>query len=160
MAKEKTVNDLIRQVEKDPELKRQLQEDPVKVLREFDFSGPIYTRDKLIYRLVVGGFVGVLVVGIVYFIYQYQNSLDVRREYSEFLVTNLATLTQKQPSMDSLSYNAFIKKLNIPVISAQNLGATTPDGVIAVFTAIIGALAGLLAPSPLSRSNNNGSGES
>ena len=142
MRKVKSFQEFIDQVQRDPQLQQELKEDPVKALSELTFSDPAYMRDKLVYRMVIAGFVGVLVLGVVYFIYQYQHSLDLRVRYSEQVLRTLGAATDPTA----------VQKLKDAIAAPTGLNGTTPDGIIAVFTAIIGALAGLFAPSPLSRS--------
>ncbi len=141
-------NQLKERVATDEAFKKRLKDDPEKALDEINLSGPIYTSDKLVYRIVIFGFAGTLLFGMMYCIYQYQQSLDVRATYAKSVIESIKGIS----SSDSLSFQK-LTMLKDAVSNASGLNATIPDGIIAVFTGIIGALAGLFAPSPL-RSND------
>lgn len=154
MKKIKNFQEFIETVNSSPELQEKLKANPVDFLKEYSISPPAYTNDKLVYRIVVFGFVGSLFLGLLYFIFQYQNSLEVRTQYSKDILSMINAI----PNSDSLDVNSIAaKKLdNLKTImsTSGNLAATTPDGIIPVFTAIIGVLAGLFAPSPFSNRTN------
>lgn len=154
----KGFEDFKSKVESDQDLRNQLQTDPLKVLKEFSVSGPVYTNDKAIYRMVIFGFAGTLLIGVLIFLYQYQRSLDVRTNYAHEILEaiNKMTVVDNKDSISSVRLVELNKQkadLLGKVTNPNTLSATTPEGIIPVFTAIIGALAGLFAPSPLSRSN-------
>lgn len=142
----RSLEEFIKEVKNNPELQNKLKEDPVGTLQELPRSEPVFTSDKLIYRIVVGGFVAVLLFGVIYFMYQYQRSIQVRTEYSQELLKVFKTISSK-----SLNYSDLAKTIKGP----DGINGTAPDGIIAVFTAIIGALAGLFAPSPVSRNRDS-----
>jgi hypothetical protein len=144
----KSFKEFIQEVENDPNLLEQLKTNPIKTLKEISDSSPAYYADKMVYRVVVFGFSGVLLLGVIYFLYQYQHSINMRKEYSIQILNTIKGISQSD-TLSELKLNSLKNSL----VSAAGLNGTTPDGVIAVFTAIVGALAGLFAPSPLSKNS-------
>lgn len=149
MKKIKNFEEFIQMVNTDSDLQNKLKANPVEALKEISFSAPVYTSDKLVYRIVVSGLIGVLFLGVIYFIYQYQVSLTIRREYAD----KVLLVFDKMTVNDSLT-NSKLLNIKDAISSTTNINGTTPDGIIAVFTAIIGVLAGLFAPSPFSNKSN------
>ncbi|MDP2386167.1 MAG: Nif11-like leader peptide family natural product precursor [Bacteroidota bacterium] len=149
MKKIKSFEEFKDKVTTDPELQEKLKKDPVGTMQEFSVSAPVYTSDRFVYRVVVSGLIGVLFLGVIYFIYQYQVSLNLRRDYADHVLDVISKLNGN----DMLADDKLVS-LKDAVGQTTALNGTTPDGIIAVFTAIIGVLAGLFAPSPFSNKGN------
>jgi chorismate-pyruvate lyase len=91
---------LADEVDRDPELAKSFKEDPQKALKDAARRGPIYQRDKVVYRVVV------------------------------------------------LALGATVLIAAIGAIVLQLSGEDTPSVLVALGSAAIGAIAGLLAPPP------------
>ncbi len=152
MLKIKNFKEFVNEVNTNPDLQEKLKANPVEVLKGYTIEPPIYTSDKLVYRVVVLGFVGSLLLGILFFIYQYQHSLNVRAAYSTSILNALKEIntTSISPQQDSIVIKK-IETLKSILTNSSGLSATTPDGIISVLTGIIGVLAGLFAASPLGK---------
>lgn len=148
MKKIKSFEEFVEKVDGDTALQEKLKNNPIETLKEFSIQPPVYTSDKYVYRIVVTGLIGVLFLGVIYFIWQYQISLNLRKEYADKVLASFDKLN----ASDSLAEKK-LESLKIAIGQTTGLNGTTPDGIIAVFTAIIGVLAGLFAPSPLSKNN-------
>ena len=142
----KSFDEFIENLKTDTELQEKIKLNPVEALKEISITEPAYTNDKLIYRIVVLGFISVLLFGVIYFIYQYQLSLKSRTAYAYKVLESINAITTDNPLN-----NTKLMNLKDAIGNGTSLNGTTPDGIIAVFTAIIGVLAGLFAPSPLTK---------
>ncbi len=92
-------------VENDTDLQDQIKADPKNAIRQFKSQDPIYTKDKWVYRLVVG------ILG------------------SVILISVIGVVTLMSGKTD-------------------NVDKLIPTMLTALSSAAIGALTGLLAPSP------------
>lgn len=134
-------------VNNNPELQKELKDNPLETLNNITVSGPVYTSDKFVYRIVVGGFIAILFLGILFYIFQFQHTLSARIEFSKQILDACKNLSG---SGDSLAAEK-LKAIQVSLLGPGGIKGETPDGIVAVFTAIIGVLAGLFAPSPFSK---------
>lgn len=102
----KSFGEFKKQLESNAELQTKFRENPVEAIKQFEETDPVYTRDKLVYRIVVS-VLGLIIISIVVGVIMLMSS-------------------RTTPDIDKL----------------------VPTVLTATCSAAIGALTGLLAPSP------------